>query len=388
MRTFFSLFLLILSLPAFSEVLWSETRDFYVDPPMGWTFVEDPTPEHFVMTDAGRKIILEIFSQDKGEVKDLKAKADDLKKRLKAEGDEQAFTWNDHQAWLADLTYNIQIASGPLKVHGWALLAEDGDTWLSALAYTPDKEYEKASDVLISTLNSLALGSGGRQLPGPMSAFFETTASKPQSEKAALKGLPTAFSMDYSLDRDEVIQATMERETRLLTAQVGTKISNQNAIAPGWTRLYRQIYRDLYESVQPMAAYWQDQVDHKKVTKDALPQTVLTWLQKFTYARKNGLTDISTPWQTLKEAAGDCDSRAILYLAIMEQLGVHGILMVSAPLSHGMAALDLPGQGARFPYDGKNWLVAELTDTVNLGMIAQNMADPNQWIGMDLWGKP
>ena len=72
----------------------------------------------------------------------------------------------------------------------------------------------------------------------------------------------------------------------------------------------------------------------------------------------------------------------------MEQLGVKGILMVSAPYSHAMAALDLPGSGARFPFDNTNWMVAEMTAKVNLGMIAQDMADPTQWIGVDLWGKP
>jgi hypothetical protein len=41
--------------------------------------------------------------------------------------------------------------------------------------------------------------------------------------------------------------------------------------------------------------------------------------------------------------------------------------------------------------DKKNWLVAELTDNVNkpaIGMIPQEYSDPNQWLGIDLWGKP
>jgi len=375
---------LVLSLPLFGEVIWSETRDFYVDPPVGWTFVEDPTPEHFVMTDAGRRIILEIFSQDKGEQTDLKAKAADLKGRLKAQGDEESFTWNDRPAWLG----NLSFTAGPVKAKGWALVADDGDGWVSALVYTPETDYEKAGDILISTLNSLALGLDGRQAPGPLSAFFEGTASKPRTESVALVGLPTAFTLAYNLDRDETIQATLERETRLLLAQVGPQVSNQQVLAPGWTRFYRQIYRDLYSSLAPLAAYWQNQVAQKKVGRDELPQAVLSWLQGFTYDRKGGLTDISTPWQTLKTAAGDCDSRSLVYLALMEQLGVKGILMVSAVYSHGMAALDLPGQGARFPFDGKGWLVAELTDKVTLGMIAGDKADPNQWIGVDLWGRP
>ncbi|HTH14665.1 MAG TPA: hypothetical protein VMB23_09720, partial [Spirochaetia bacterium] len=79
MRTFLSALVLgfVLTLPASGEVIWSQPRDFYVDPPQGWTFVEDPSPEHFVMTDAGRTIILEIFSQDKGDQKDLNTKVAD-----------------------------------------------------------------------------------------------------------------------------------------------------------------------------------------------------------------------------------------------------------------------------------------------------------------------
>jgi hypothetical protein len=386
MRTFLTALTLglLLSLPASAEVIWSQPRDFYVDPPVGWTFVEDPTPEHFVMTDPGRRIILEIFSQDKGELTDIKAKTADLKARLKAQADEQSFTWNERPAWLAD----VKFTAGPVKARGWALVADDGDGWVSALAYTPEGDYDKASDVLISTLNSLGLGLDGRRSPGPMSTFFEQTAGQPKTDKSVIAGLPSPFTMTYSLDRDESIQATTERETRILLAQLGPQVKDQKVIEPGWTRFYRQIYRELYSSLIPLANYWKDQVAQKTVTPEALPQTVLTWLQKYKYSRKGGLTDISTPWQTLKEQSGDCDSKSVLYLALMEELGVKGILMVSAPYSHGMAALDLPGQGARFPFQGKGWLVAELTDTVNLGMIAGDKADPSQWIGVDLWGKP
>jgi len=137
-----------------------------------------------------------------------------------------------------------------------------------------------------------------------------------------------------------------------------------------------------------LAAYWKTRLDAGQVTKDTLPQAVLSWLQKYDYSRKGGLTDLSTPWQTLKEKSGDCDSKSLIYLALMQQLGYNGILMVSATLSHGMAALDVPGPGARFAFDSGQWLVAELTAQVDIGMIAQNMADPSQWIGVDLWAKP
>jgi hypothetical protein len=374
---------LVLGTPLSAAVLWSQPRDFYVDPPEGWTFVEDPTPEHFVMTDASRHLILEIFTQDKtGET--LEAKASGVKTRLQAQGDEEVFEWNGSRAWLGDLKFR----AGPVDARGWALVAENKNSWITALAYAPVTDYDHASDTLISALDSLALGQDGRKLPGPLSAFFEAAADQPRSESLAVAGLPSAFTLVYSLDRDESIQATTERETRILTAQLGPHPTSQTAMAPGWSRFYRQIYRELYSSLVPLAAYWKSRLDAGRLTKDTLPQAVLSWLQKYDYSRKGGLTDLSTPWQTLKEKSGDCDSKSLIYLALMQQLGYSGILMVSGTLSHGMAALDVPGAGARFSFDGSQWLVAELTAQVNLGMIAQDMADPAQWIGVDLWAKP
>lgn len=373
----------ILLTPAtWAEVLWSQPRDFYVDPPQGWSFVEDPTPEHFVLTDPGRRMILEIFSQDKGDQTDLGAKAADLKKRLGARGDEETFTWNGRPAWLADLRFR----AGPVQARGWALVADDGTGWVSALAYAPEEDYEKAADTLVSTLNSLALGLESRRHPGPLSTFFQATAARPRTETKAVAGLTPPLELTYNLDLDEAVRATMERETRMLTALLGPQVKDQGAIAPGWSRFYRQIYREFFDTLEPVAREWEKRLAGADPTARA--QAVLAWLQGYEYERKGGLTDLSTPWETLRGGAGDCDSLSLVYLAIMEHLGVKGILMVSAPYSHGMAALDLPGAGARMPFEGKGWLVAELTDKIDLGLIAADKADPNQWIALDLWGYP
>jgi len=44
--------------------------------------------------------------------------------------------------------------------------------------------------------------------------------------------------------------------------------------------------------------------------------------------------------------------------------------------------VDAPGAGARFPFEGGAWLVAETTATVGLGMIDSAQADPSAWIGV------
>jgi len=388
MRTLLFLVALVLALPAGAEILQSPQGGFSVDPPQGWTFVEDVTPEHFVMADSTRSIILEIFSQPKGELTDLKAKAADFVKRLDAQGPQQRFAWNDAPAWVAILTRTLTLQAGKVETTGFGLIVDAGDRWISALAYTPTTNYQKAYDQIVSTLNSLAVGDAGRLTPGPLSEVFRLKAQASAPASAAISGLPTPLTLTYDPDLDDGVRVAMERETRLLMAQVGPQVRDQRVIAPGWARFYRQIYRESYEGLGPVADYWKAQVEAGRVTQDQLPQAVLSWLQKLTYDRKKGLTDLSTPWQVLKEGAGDCDSKSLVYLAIMAHLGVEGILMVSAPYDHGMAALDLPGPGARFPFEDRGWLVAELTDTVALGQIQSTKADPSQWIGVALPGHP
>ena len=58
--------------------------------------------------------------------------------------------------------------------------------------------------------------------------------------------------------------------------------------------------------------------------------------------------------------------------------------MVSHEYSHAMLAVDVPGGGQRFEFNGKKYLVGETTAKVGLGMIASTMADWKKWMGIDL----
>ncbi len=377
----------LIAAPIFAELIYSEQRDFYLDPPVGWSFLEDPTPEHLVMTDATGNCVLEVFNQSTigkapDPAKTVLEKARNIQQSLSAKGDGELFDWSGQEAWLGDQVFQ----AGPIPARGWFLITRHGDSFLTALAYSPVKTYEVNADQLLSALNSLALGEAGRRDVGPLSAYFRGSASTPRLEKKAIAGLPKALTITYDLDADDSVQSVLERETRVLLPSVKTRDLN-----PAWTRFYRQIYREIYADLLPLSQYWKTESRSTSMTKQTLAQTVMTWLQDFDYQRKGGLTDISTPWQTLADHAGDCDSRSLIYLAVLDQLGIRGILMVSGTYSHAMAALDLNGEGARFSYGNSLWLVAELTDSVNhpqLGQIASDYSDPNQWLGIDLWGEP
>jgi hypothetical protein len=72
------------------------------------------------------------------------------------------------------------------------------------------------------------------------------------------------------------------------------------------------------------------------------------------------------------------------YIIILRQLGFDAILLVSEKYSHALAAVDVPGEGARFDFGGKRYLVAELTRKVALGRISREMANAAFWLPVAL----
>jgi hypothetical protein len=144
------------------------------------------------------------------------------------------------------------------------------------------------------------------------------------------------------------------------------------------------IYRDSFSRLEPVAeAIFQD-LSVAGVPREEMPARILEWLQGAEYQRTASLSDLLNASACLVQFAGDCDSLGITYAIILHHLGFDAILMASVEYAHAMVAVDVPGEGARFPFQGRQWLVAELTDEVGIGRIEQSMSDIGGWIGVKL----
>ncbi len=91
-----------------------------------------------------------------------------------------------------------------------------------------------------------------------------------------------------------------------------------------------------------------------------------------------------SPLTAAFERRGDCDSRAMVMAIILERMGIDCVLMISREYSHAMLAVDVPGGGQRFPYNGKAYLVAETTAKVGIGKIDSSQTDLSKWLAVDL----
>ena len=245
---------------------------------------------------------------------------------------------------------------------------------VAVLSFSSADKAELLNDYILSALDSFSLNQAGRTQPGPVSSYYYASFGSRDIRPARtqFEGTPVRWQVDMT--EVETSQLLIEREARILADYKPQAEETMEA----WRRFYRMIYRDCYSRLDETAELLSRRFsvsDDPRTTA----QRILSWLQEFNYRRTEG-SDLITPLHAAAFEDGDCDSRAMLYSILLHHMGIDSFIMVSAIYGHGMAAVDVPGPGARMPYGNRAYLVAETTENVDIGMIAADMADPTKWV--------
>lgn len=364
------------------EPILVEEYGYRMDPPSGW-YLSDASDMRlltFSSPDGSAVVQILVYTDLTFVNADqmLVEFADQLRADVLAS---EGFVYAGREAVLADM----EFAAGTEAVRGYAILVDDPVYPVALLGYARQEMYEVYHDFLLSFLDSVSLDGGGDGLPGPVSQYLvpfqpgrRGLGDDAELIELDLAGYNTEFW--YDPDQADASQVLIDREARLLTAYAGDRAPRElQEIA--WERFFRMIYRDNYARVSPLADAWRSAARYQEIERERLPAVILSWLQGFDYDRPGGISDFLNPLDTLYLSEGDCDSLVLLYAMILDQLGFDSIIMVSTVHGHALAAVDVEGQGARFPFGGRNWLVAELTAPVDLGLIDATMADPADWMG-------
>jgi hypothetical protein len=114
----------------------------------------------------------------------------------------------------------------------------------------------------------------------------------------------------------------------------------------------------------------------------ALAARALSYVQDFRYERNLVGSDFVNLVSALTEGRGDCDSRALLWALFLAQANIPAGIMVSRDYGHAMGIADIGGPGARFPFADRQYLVAETTVKVDLGLIGRNVSETGKWLGV------
>jgi hypothetical protein len=362
------LLLLLVPVFVFSESLYSPTWGFLLDLPEGYEYADGDSRDRFsFLGPAGAVFDLVVYDGAYGNIVEL---VDDVNRRIGNKGDVDFFNYHDKQAAVIELIFG--------NYAGWGLcvdLAAGGRApMLLALAYGPadSKELELFH---LSALDSICLSMEERFYPGPI---MEYGYPRGEMKPVTLSG---GISAAIRENDAETAQVLIEREFRILQNYANTPYWQE-----AWIRYYRFIYRDSWDRITnpvlALARYWGGSIAAGDEAGRVFAQKALSFVQGFTYERNLGGSDFVNLVTAVTESRGDCDSRAMLWAVIIAHADIRAAMMVSRQYSHAMGLADITGTGARFEAYGRRWLVAETTDDVDIGLIAQDVSDPAHWIGI------
>jgi len=375
MRTFCLFFLLCaLFSSIWAEPLQSPTWGFRIDLPADYTYISGDGRNQFSFEGpSGAVFDIAVYN---GMYKSIKDLIDHINLRLKNRGDVSFFEYSGKAAALIELQFD--------NFTGWGLcveLEEIDNTVPLLAAFAYDNSDRENLDLLhLSALDSIAPSGAEVRFPGPITEFGYPRGELKKNILANI-GLETWIRENDA----EAAQALIDREFALLRRYAFLDIWQEALI-----RFYRAIYRDsldrLADAVFQLERNW---YSVKNETRDQnieqsrlLAQKALTWVQNFDYERDLQGSDFVNLVSAAIEGRGDCDSRAMLWAIILVQANIPSAIMVSREHSHAMGLADIPGRGARFEINGKQWLVAETTSKVDIGLIAQEQSGIEAWLGI------
>ncbi|MBI9103099.1 MAG: hypothetical protein JEY99_11850 [Spirochaetales bacterium] len=370
-REFYLILLILLLLtPVSAKEYFLEPMGCYLDIPQGWEPVEI-TDTKATFTDTAQKGYLQI----KVSPADTWASSPEIFEAIgnqiqaDSEGDEFIYLGND----TAFATYLFPIGETFYQGFGVLINGEDFD-WV-ILAFAEALVYEPYQFFLLSALDSFSINVDGLYNPGPVSQYFQYSYDEADFFQDIFYFEDEDFLFEFDGNGMETAELVVERETAVLGRYTPEDVD-------AWSRYYRMIYRDNYKRVDGLFRQFLFNGLKRSEEPVKIAGRLLAWIQDFEYSRTGTVTDFLPPLSALYNYTGDCDSLGLLYVILLKHYGIDSILMVSSEYSHALAAVDVEGEGARFPFQEKGYMIAETTDKVALGMIAASMADPAKWLGI------
>jgi hypothetical protein len=374
-------FAAVLAAPLAAKEFTSDDGIF-IDMPSGFAPGEGDGKSRFSYFSPDGEVEFDIMIHDPGQFPSTEEMAAKMLKKLDSKGQSSGFVYEGRRAVIAELSFaldgstrrgyaifisgSLSSAGGPASGRGYALLA-----------HARASQFDSVVDFIMSCLDGFSIDRAARRSPGPVSQFLlPWPAPRPDRKTAALPGCRIELPWSSEEARQEL--STVQREYRILT----TFLEDRTLWIDAWARFYRMVYRESAARLDSFTEAFARTLPADDPTESA--RRILAWVQDFVFERDLSGLDFVPPLIAAFERRGDCDSRAMVMAIILERLGVDSILMLSREYSHAMLAVNVPGGGQRFPFKGREYLVAETTARAGLGMIDASQADFSKWLGVDL----
>lgn len=131
-----------------------------------------------------------------------------------------------------------------------------------------------------------------------------------------------------------------------------------------WQCVFDELARDNAADIAPLTELFRQQQRQKKLDARQLTELVVTFVQNITYrlpTEDTAAFGMLPPVIVVADGSGDCDSKALLSVVILRQLGVDAVVLLASGLGHAALGVALPVTGKKFPHAGKKYAFVEVT---------------------------
>lgn len=384
LKKLFLLFFLSLSFNLWAEIILFKKYDFLIDLPEGYVLDEQSVSNFAFYKHTKANVLFMCVFRDKNDFDSLDDgydflldsfyQAHSVKKESFIYADRPAFFMQFEDEFLTD--DNILIKS----FYYCLGLELERDLGYAILITIGGKETEVLTkSIMLSTLDGAMPYSISMFSPGPITSFFYPRKSPMQITQTF-----NNTKIRFEIDRTDSIanQYLVDREFEALLFCDDVTIRES-----AMKRFYRMIYRD---SFGRLASYAQAvKVSFgKNFSPENVAKTMLSYIQDFEYVRNIEGSGFENLVDVAIKKRGDCDSRALLFAVVLQELKIPANIAISLKHKHALALVACEGEGARIQEHNISYLVGETTIKVALGRIAAEQANPADWVVPDLYGLP
>ncbi|WP_338863997.1 hypothetical protein [Myxococcus stipitatus] len=145
--------------------------------------------------------------------------------------------------------------------------------------------------------------------------------------------------------------------------------------------IYEELMRSNEGPVKALGERFVTSVRERNLDSAQATQLILGFVQRIQYELpQDEPFGIVPPALVPARNRGDCDSKALLAVMLLRQVGVDAVLLYSDPLAHAAVGVGLPGSGTRLRHGGRSYQYAEVTaEGWPLGMIPPKYDKPRLW---------
>ncbi|WP_342375945.1 transglutaminase-like domain-containing protein [Myxococcus stipitatus] len=145
--------------------------------------------------------------------------------------------------------------------------------------------------------------------------------------------------------------------------------------------IYEELMRSNEGPVKALGERFVTSVRERNLDSAQAAQLILGFVQRIQYELpRDEPFGIVPPALVPARNRGDCDSKALLAVMLLRQVGIDAVMLYSDPLAHAAVGVGLPGSGTRLRHGGRSYQYAEVTaEGWPLGMIPPKYDKPRLW---------